>query len=146
MPEVNWDLALKIVASVLAATGVFWGVFIGLRDRSKLQVLAGYGRTHHADVGPDVPEEEFLVITAVNKGRRPMTIVSAGVTLPDGRKVIIESCKFPAQLSEAQVESFKVNFKYVHILPVSVWVRDSTGKLHTSRKKFTAKPVIPRPE
>ena len=127
--------AIAIYAAALSSLTTAWQVYVEYRDKPKLEVKALYGRTHPGDVGPNVPMEEYIDVNAINCGRRPISIVSAGITRSDGKEIIVESAKFPLQLSEGMGEDFAINLRLIHPLQsVRAWVRDASGKLHQSKR------------
>ena len=120
-------------AGALSSLTAIWQVYVGYRDKPKLKIKALYGRTHPGDVGPNVPMEEFIDVNVINCGRRPISVVSAGLTRSDGKEIIVESAKFPLQLAEGMSGDFVINMKLIHPLQsVRTWVRDANGKLHQS--------------
>jgi hypothetical protein len=140
LKEIDWKLVVAAYAAVVSTLIAFWQVYLGFRDRSRLKVSAHYGKSHPADVGLNSPEEEFVVIGVVNDGRRPVTVVSAGIGLSDGREIIVEGTMFPLELSESKSGDFAVNMKLISSQPITAWVRDSRNKLYRSRRDVIRRP------
>ena len=142
MAYTSWKFAIEVGGLFFAAVGIFWRIYVFFSKQGRIKVSANYGRTHPDDVRNGAPDEEFLVITAVNTGERPITIVSAGVDLTTGGQVIIESHVpgFPIKLLASHPEDFKINFKSIPMFPVSAWVRDSLYKVHRSQRRFVGRP------
>ncbi len=138
--QIDWKLVVAAYGAIVATLVAIWQVYVGFRDRGRLKVSALYGRTHPVDVASGAQAEEFIVISVVNHGRRPMTLVSAGIQLSDGRQIVVESDKFPFELSENETADFRVNLKLISNQPITAWVRDSRNKLRRSRTGFVESP------
>ncbi len=134
------DLVAAYAAIVATVTAV-WKIVSDVRDRPKLRVSAHYGRTDPLAVAEQgAPDEEYAVVTATNDGRRVVTVLSVGFTLPNGKQIIIQSEKLPLLLGETQTESIPSPLAHVGSQAVVAWARDSRNKVHKSRSRQIGRP------
>ena len=64
---------LAIIGAIGSAVAITWNFIKAIQDRAKLKVTAMVGRIipHHAD-------QDYLIITIINIGRRPVLVTGWG--------------------------------------------------------------------
>ena len=132
----EWNIIAKIAVygAVLSTVNLFWTIYRGLLDRSRIRVevsqgLVANGTQHERDVQ--------LLITVVNRGQRPVTLVNGGIKLKDGRDIVPTRGGFPIELGEGKAH--RIYFPKHEITrefdPEYAWFRDATSKVYKSKKR-----------
>lgn len=143
--EVKID-GLALYGSLTATVSIVLSIYTLLRDRAKIKIkyetdqyLVGSGAKVLYKQKDDY--QKYVIITAINKGRRPVKIEQAGLKI-FGEKIIIFADSFsqhrPQIINEEQpktqfcAEQQLINLKKV----LYVVVRDGTGRVY---KKYIKK-------
>ena len=128
-----WGAVLSTVLAVLKLSEF-------RKDRAILRVSVRGGYKKYP---PDPVEGDYglVLIDAVNIGRRPASIVSASLLLPDGKHLVCvgrDTGRYPVELTEGKSHSFTLNedkIKEKYKLSASQYVAvvaDATGKRYYS--------------
>jgi hypothetical protein len=134
------DLLARTVAiygAAVATAALLWNVYVGLRDRSNVKVKVAHGfLTGGPNIGP-----VMILIEAMNKGRRPVTLTSVGFTLPDGKTLVLMETRLPVDLTEGKSHTERIPHNELrrqliengyHSPPTRAWFGDATGRKHES--------------
>ncbi|GAB2731733.1 hypothetical protein [Streptomyces bullii] len=86
------SLLISIGALLVSVIALVWQFISWLRTGPVIQV-----RTHYAIpvIGGEMSTEEFLAVSATNRGRSPATITSWGLLLPGGATTAADSAPLP---------------------------------------------------
>ena len=130
-----------IVATISVIANIILGMITLLRDRASIKIkishcLLGYG--------PKLNEDLHIFIEASNKGRRPVTLISAGFKLENGHNIVfVKSRELPKELTEGKSYQEWVNKKEIEKdcqkLKTSIryaWFKDATGRIYKKRYKL----------
>lgn len=135
---VAWYGAIISTISILLA---FMNYF---RDKAKIQLKISQGLFAY---GSHLGDEIKIFIEIINKGRRPVTLTGAGLTLRNGKNMFIlksEIMNFPFELLEGK--STQIAFNKTEVFEESkkensqisyAWYKSATGK--TYKIKFPYK-------
>lgn len=136
--------SLATYGAIVASVALGWRIYDIWRDRSRISVKVIYA---FSDVFIEHPDKRRISISAINKGRRPLTLSGAGLRLSNkidlgyvpGRE------DFPYQLNEGQShdiffiesslkEGIADNLKKEPRLKIEfAWFRDQTGHIHKGK-------------
>ena len=128
------------------ATGILiWNGIAVYRDRTSIKVKVAFVFLHNA-IGYD-PNKRHIGLTAMNKGRRPVTLSGAGLRLSNRIDLgyLPHTGDFPRPLNEGESHDIFLNEDMLkeslrnerkHTPRVSIefaWFRDQTGRLYKSK-------------
>lgn len=111
-----------------------------LRDKVRVKVKISQGFLAYTD---HLGDKDQIFIEAINVGRRPVTLSGAGLTLKNGKQLVLmrhENISFPYELQEGKSVRFWVDKNYIFqeatkakIKISHAWYRDATGKIHKTK-------------
>ena len=127
----NFTLIIAIWGAILSTIWTIWGVYNSLQDRAKVKVKTNFGFLTYRD-GP--VGEPQLLITAINKGKRPITLSSMGIRIGDTNLINMHTMGLPCKLEEGRshCEWFKVADLKDKDCDFA-WYKDETEKLYKSK-------------
>ena len=108
-----------------------------LRDKVRLKVKISQGFLTYTD---HLGDKDQIFIEAINVGRRPVTLSGAGLTLKNGKQLVLmrhENISFPYELQEGKSVQFWVDKNYIFQEATKAktkishaWYRDATEELN----------------
>jgi len=135
-----------IVATISFIATFTLGIINYLRDRAKIKIKVSEGFLIPSSYIGDKPQ---IFIEAINMGRRPVTLVSVGFTLSNGKFLVIPkpmNISFPYELNEGKsVQVFTEKdklFKQAEEEQSRIkdaWYRDATGRVYKVKFKLEEK-------
>lgn len=146
--EVSRNIPSFIIGLILGAFG-HWLAMRRQKELQKKEILVFLdlkikkGTWYTTDIS--APDQELVMITAVNNSLRPVTIIDAGFFLENGRTfspvgVPLEWWEIPKKLDDGEIAQFFL--EYSHLIDAmregnsrinSVWVCDATEKYYKSK-------------
>jgi len=129
--SLNLTLIIAIYGASLSTIITITKIYYILKDKAKIKVTAKFGFI----TGLPEMSENLLIITAINKGRRSVTLSSFGIRTKDKQNIINPhrtNLPFELEGGKAHCEWFEAsklkskNCKFA-------WYRDQTGKLYKSK-------------
>lgn len=131
---------VAMYGAIAATVAVIWNGIAVYRDRTSIKVKVAYMLT---DVFKFEPTW-YISITAMNKGRRPVTLNGAGLRLSNGINLtyIPQAGELPRRLNEGEkydafLEKAQLKEDIKKLEPNVVikfaWVRDETDRLYKSK-------------
>ena len=128
----------------LATISVAVGVYVAFRDRGRLIISIDrhaiiFGQEEHAR------ELQYLGVTVVNGGRRPVTVTGVGVRAANGQLFLgNNSSPDPLELGEGKSSSYRIDHESITFATLrQVVVLDSIGR--TWKKRIPNKIRLPLP-
>ena len=129
---------------IIACIALAWNIVNIVRDRSRVRIEVSFANTGYFSGSP----QWYLSITAINTGRRPVTLSSVGIRLSNHINLghIPRDGEFPRKLEESESHDILMDLNAIknnisqHSNDVHMkyaWFRDQTGKLH--KRKLTKK-------
>jgi len=131
----NWGLWVALYAALVATGGLLWNIISWKKDSPNIKVRITEG-LFFTYVSVSVPKV-FIVI--VNKGRRPITIVSGGFCGKNGEKIFYPSLDgLPKRIEQWESHTLSISrneLNFDHLAyPWKAWVRDATEKVYYSEE------------
>lgn len=136
---------LAIYGAVIGTVGAAGAAFAiynsAVRDRANIKVRPSFGFPKFGPL-PGGPTKEFVLLTASNRGRRPVTFTSGGLLYPDGSTLWFpgQMETLPKELREGQSHSvwgypddMIENIMKKGAAPTHAFYWDATGRMHRSR-------------
>lgn len=134
---------LPVYSAIVATIAVCWNIYNIRRDRRSVKV----GTTFAIPTYQDRLGAQHIVIEAMNNGRRPVTITSAGFHLSNNYNVFYMAnasdfppTPLPSRLNENEKVSFffhvqgmKDSLQGMDAVIEYAWVEDATNKRHKGR-------------
>jgi hypothetical protein len=137
--------AVAIYGAVIGTVGAVGAGFAiyntAIRDRANIRVRPSFGYPSFGPI-PGGPSSEFVLLTASNRGRRPVTLTSGGLLYPDGSTLWFsgQTGTLPKEVGEGQSHSvwgypddMIENIKKKGAAPTHAFYWDATGRMHRSR-------------
>ncbi|UZE93095.1 MAG: hypothetical protein IB617_02960 [Candidatus Nealsonbacteria bacterium] len=130
-----------VVATISLISSIILGAITLLRDRASIKVKISHGFLIY---GNQVDKNLYIFLEAVNKGRRPVTLKSAGFNLKNGHNIVFAKPKeLPIELTEGKscqewfskkkikqdCQKMKTTIKYA-------WFKDATGRVYKKKYKL----------
>ena len=126
---------VAIYGALLSTIAILWNIWRDLSDKAKVKVSAGVGILTYKQ-GAKTRVAYFF--SAVNSGKRPVTLTSAGLGIEDNKNMIFMEAEFPKKLEEGErfvfyrmctdfypeVKKHKVEY---------LWFKDSLEKTYKNR-------------
>lgn len=130
------DLATKITlivaiyGAILSTIAIIWNISRNLLDKPKLKVVSSLGLLSWGEI------EKIVSFEAINIGRYPITLSSAGLHLENNKTMFFMSPedRLPIQLNPGTNHTiFRPLDKFLKEIkkegnPLYVWFKDQTGK------------------
>ncbi|MGV8087202.1 MAG: hypothetical protein ACP5N1_06250 [Candidatus Woesearchaeota archaeon] len=127
-------IIIAVYGAILSTVAIIWNIF---RDKKKLKVNVS---VHTSKYG-DNQEEEILRLEAINIGKVPITLVSAGVKLSNNKNWNIKSEMLFTSIMLNESEDWggavplnKFKEEINGHKPIYAWFKDNTGKIYKSKK------------
>lgn len=119
--------SLAIYGAFLSTIAVSWNIYNAFQDRPKIKIETNFGSI----IGD---KRTLLLIKAINKGRRPITLSSFGVRCGENDLLNIYPHNLPFELREGKSHSEWFDVKELKDKSPSFgWYRDETGKMYKSK-------------
>ena len=132
--------AVAWYGAIVATLGLTVTVLNFFRDRSKIKVKVSQGLFVYKQ---GIGGERQIIIEAINRGRRTVTVTSVGLSLSDGNKLVITehmNFRFPFEIQEGKaiqafidVNDVKSAIGKQGTRVTNAWYQDATGKIYRSR-------------
>jgi hypothetical protein len=152
----NWTIATGCVAVYGALLSTWNALSSYWEKRRRVTIKTSYGfETYGPELGPN-----SIIVTALNKGHRTVSLRGAGIRLPDGRDVIhlgqSGDARFPHQLDGGHscmicmpMHSIAVALKqagFSGTVRLAGYYRDALDKTYTSKRfKFDVETIRTEP-
>lgn len=129
--------AIAVYGAVVATCALAWNIYIGLRDRSAVRVEVRRGLLPTVD-----PDRLMILLEAVNRGRRPVTLTAVGLRLSDGGNFFLTKARLPVELTEGQSHTEWITEEKLREYPIEAdhkgsplfgWYKDATGRLYKGK-------------
>ena len=128
----NWITFFAIYGAILSTLIGIWTIYYNFLDRPRIKIIAKFGFISPAE---KTTEDILFIVTAINKGRRPITLSSMGLRLEGNVDLLnIKTIGLPVELGEGKshLEWFNVKeLKNKHGLVA--WYMDQTRKMYRSK-------------
>lgn len=142
----DWITFLVAIWGAVLSTGLaVYKIFF--EDRRKVKVKLKPGIFCYREVVPS-GMINTLIVSFFNKGKRPITITSYGIWLPDGYQItygLIKNVNLPGTYSDGQGENFVGDKNWIEssireqgstgTIKIRGYVQDISGKKHFSRTR-----------
>lgn len=150
------DAVVPIYGAVLASIVFAWQVFVWMRNRYRLRVMADIQPTW--EVAHDAPTSQEIAFRIINIGSQPVTILRCGFEIDktDPRFVLRRGLETEAKdprsaeslhtylatesgtpeprvLEPAGWHEWRLPVSTLEVGPVRAWAEDASGKRHTSQ-------------
>jgi len=121
---------IAIYGAALSTIAIGWNVYNNLQDRPKIKIQAKFGFTSSENGS----SENLLIITAINKGKRSVYLLSMGLRSGDEDLINTRTRSLPYELKggDSHSESFELH-KIKNRQFDFAWYRDKTGRLYKSK-------------
>lgn len=120
----NYVIIIASYGALLSTIGIIWKIY---SDRPKIKVNAKFGFMSGS-------EKTFLFVTAINKGRRHVTLSSVGIRCEGNDLLNLKTIGLPYQLNEEGSHTEWFDVEELKNKPYSfAWYRSQTGRLYKSK-------------
>jgi len=141
----TYALWIAIYGAALSTFVAGWKIYGIVRDRARVKVEVFWGQIGYAG-DQDVPSS--LIVKAVNTGRRPVSLDSAGLSLSNGTDMISIGAPesrlqllwgIPKRLEEGESAQIWFNEDALKqkakegVFPMKAWFKDTKGRMYRAK-------------
>ncbi len=131
--------SVAIYGAILSTVAILWKIYSYILDKPKIRVNNDVG------ISSIMPgqAEEVLLVTAVNHGKRPVTLSSIGIYTEGELNFLppLINWNLPKKLGEGESHTvcYNLNKSIKHFKkysPIYSWFKDQTGEVYKSKKNI----------